>query len=316
MEKRNLVCWALLLALAWVLAGCGGQGAPVSTVEATTEPTRGAATSVEEQQTPTAVATPTERATPARSGQLVLGESWEGRPIVGHWFGNGSRQVVLVGNIHGGTEANTHRLALDMIAHFEEHQDEVPAEVTLWIIPTANPDGLANGTRCNSRMVDLNRNADTDGDSCTENDWEQDTHTTEGIIEGGGGPYPFSEVETQLLRDFLEDAEVAIFYHSMAGQIFVTSCLDHAPSAELARCLSEATGYPFAEEGWASYPVTGAMVDYLSVRGVAAVELELTTKVDTEFERNLAGVRAVMISLDEIGAGDGEAFSSTWMTEG
>jgi hypothetical protein len=44
------------------------------------------------------------------------------------------------------------------------------------------------------------------------------------------------------------------------------------------------------------------MVDYLSIEGVAAMELELTTKVDTELERNLAGVTAVMGSLDELGA--------------
>jgi len=303
MAERGLAGGALCLALAWLLAGCAGQGAPISTVEAT-QPAHPMATVVEEQGVPTAMATPTASRTPAIRGKQVLGESWEGRLIVAHWLGAGPRKVVLVGNIHGGTEENTHRLALDMIAHFEEHQDEVPREVTLWIIPTANPDGLANGTRCNSRMVDLNRNADTDGDSCTENDWVQDTHTTEGIIEGGGGSSPFSEVETQILRGFLEDAEVAVFYHSMAGQIFVTSCSDHPPSSELARRLSEATGYPFAEEGWASYPVTGAMVDYLSAQGVAAVELELTNKRDTEFERNLAGVRAVMGSLDEIGGRD------------
>jgi len=230
----------------------------------------------------------------------MLGESWEGRAIVGHWFGNGRYEVVLVGNIHGGTEENTYRLALEMIAYYEEHLEEIPSHVILWIIPTANPDGLANGTRRNAHGVDLNRNAYNDGDSCTENDWVSDTYTTEGIIVGGGGPYPFSEVETQLLRDFLEDAQVAIFYHSQAGTIFVTSCADHPPSAELARILSEATGYPFAEEGWASYPVTGTMVDYLAYRSVAAVEVELTDKVDTEFDRNLAGVRAVMGSVDEI----------------
>jgi hypothetical protein len=298
--RRGFICWALILAVVGLSAGCGGQGTPVTT-PAATDSVPATATVGEVRGSPTVAATATGVATPAWSGQLELGESWEGRPIVGHWFGHGPRKVVLVGNIHGGTEENTYRLALEMIAHFEEHQDEVPGDVTLWIMPTVNPDGLANGTRCNSRMVDLNRNADNDGDSCTENDWVEDTHTTEGIIEGGGGPYPFSEVETQLLRDFVEDAEVAIFYHSMAGQIFVTSCLDHPPSIELARILSEATGYPFAEEGWASYPVTGAMVDYLSIKGVAAVELELTTKVDTELERNLAGVRAVLGSLDELG---------------
>ncbi len=220
--------------------------------------------------------------------------------MVGHWFGNGQQKVVLVGNIHGGTEENTYQLALELISYFDQHPDEVPSDVTLWIIPTANPDGLANDTRRNARGVDLNRNADNDRDSCERNDWVSDTYTTEGLVEGGGGSFPFSEVEARVLRDFLADAQIAVFYHSMAGMIFATSCADHPPSAELARRLSDATSYPFMEEGWASYPVTGAMVDYLAYQGVAAVEVELTGKFDLEFDRNLTGVREVLQSVDEI----------------
>ena len=296
---REASHWLLCLAVVWACTGCG-VGSDTPTAGAADDPTVVSTGAPTVQRTPTVVQIPTETATPAPYGHELLGESWEGRPIVGHRFGMGPRKVVLVGNIHGGTEKNTHQLALEMIAYFEENLDEVPPEVTLWIIPTANPDGLANGTRGNGRLVDLNRNADTDGDACPENDWVKDTYTTEGINEGGGGPEPFSEVEAQLLRDFVEDAEVAIFYHSMAGMIFVTSCADHVASERLARRLSEATGYPFAAEGWVSYPVTGAIVDYLAQQGVAAVEVELETKVDSDFDRNLAGVRAVLQSLDQI----------------
>jgi len=298
-KMRGLSAWLLCLALLGALIGCGEEPTPAATVSVTN--TRVAASPTKSVQVKaTAIPQPSATALPPPYGREVLGESWEGRPIVGHRFGTGPRKVVLVGNIHGGTEENTHVLALEMIAHFQEHIGEVPREVTLWILPTVNPDGLANDARRNARMVDLNRNADTDHDACAQNDWVEDTYVTEGIIEGGGGFYPFSEVETQLLRDFLGDAEVAVFYHSMAGKIFVTSCADHPASAELAVVLSEATGYPFAEDGWVSYPVTGAMVDYLASQGVAAVELELETKVETEFDRNLAGVEAILQSLDRI----------------
>jgi len=280
-----------------VVMGCGAPSpsSPVETQTATMiafTPTRRTGPTA----TPTAVPTDT----PALVGQFLLGESWEGRPIIAHWFGRGIHKVVAVGNIHGGTEENTHRLALELIDYFQENLDDVPDDVTLWIIPSANPDGLANGRRSNARGVDLNRNADTNADSCEVNDWVRDTHTSDGTNEGGGGPYPFSEVEARLLRDFLTDAEVAIFYHSMAGKIFVTSCADHAPSAELARVLSSATGYPFVEQGWISYPVTGAMVDYLAYRGVAGVEVELTNKRDTEFEENLAGLLMAMSLVHQI----------------
>jgi predicted deacylase len=287
----------LLAVMAATTVGCAALRAsstvpPATATVAIASPTRAMSAA------PTATPSPTE--VPAQYGREVLGESWQGRPIVGHWFGNGAHKVVAVGNIHGGTEENTHQLALELVAYYESNAYEVPSEVTLWIIPTANPDGLANHTRRNGRMVDLNRNADTDGDACAVNDWVSDTHTSEGLIKGGGGPYPFSEVETRLLRDFLDDADVAIFYHSMAGQIYVTSCADHPPSAELARVLSEATDYAFSREGWVAYPVTGAIVDYLAHRGVAAVEVELTNKTDTEFDRNLAGLTAAMRSLAQI----------------
>jgi murein DD-endopeptidase MepM/ murein hydrolase activator NlpD len=246
--------------------------------------------------TPTVTITP-----PSTAGvERIIGHSVQGRPIVAHRIGEGPIKVALIGNIHGDFEKNTHVLARQLVAHFVAHPGEVPAHVSLWIIPTINPDGLATGHRWNANGVDLNRNADTDLDGCAGNDWTTDTVGLEGPHPGAGGEYPFSEPESRLLRDFLADSWIAIFYHSAAEAIFRDACQRHAPTARLAVTLSEGSGYPVPEEGWAGYRITGDFGDYLAGDGVAAVTVELSDHDDPEFDRNLEGVRSVLAAVDEI----------------
>jgi murein DD-endopeptidase MepM/ murein hydrolase activator NlpD len=250
--------------------------------------------------TPTPTPTPAPTHTPVARQEQVIGDSVEGRPITAHRIGEGPIKVVLVGDIHGEFEANTYDLAQQLLVHFQAHPQEVPAGVSLWIIPTMNPDGLATGHRWNANDVDLNRNADTDLDGCGGNDWSPDTVGLEGPHPGAGGPYPFSEPEARAVRDFLDDAWIAVFYHSAAEAIFVDTCQRHAPTARLAEALSAGSGYPVPEEGWAGYRITGDFGDYLAGEGVAAVTVELTDHENPEFDRNLEGVRALLTAVDEI----------------
>ena len=266
--------------------------------------------------TPKGAVQPTPTASPEADSGLVIGTSVQGRPLVAHRIGTGLLKVVLVGDIHGQFEENTHQLAEALAAHFKAHPEEVPAGVSLWIIPTMNPDGLATGHRWNARDVDLNRNADTDLDGCAGNDWSRDTVGHEGEHLGAGGPFPFSEPETRVVRDFLHDAWIAVFYHSAAEAIYADTCRRHAPSAKLAEVLSQATGYEVPEEGWAGYPVTGDMGDYLAGEGVAAVAVELADHADPEFERNLQGVRALLQSAARIAAAEADEVGAEhlWLT--
>ncbi len=257
-------------------------------------------------------AAPTEAA-----GGLVIGQSVEGRPIVAQRIGDGRIKVVLVSDVHGQYEANTQALAEELRAHFAAHPEEVAPDISLWIIPTMNPDGLATGHRWNAHDVDLNRNADTDLDGCAGNDWSPDTVGWEGELPGAGGDYPFSEPETRAIRDFMADAWIAVLYHSAAGEIYVDTCQRHAPTAKLAEVLSSATGYPVPEAGWAGYRITGDLGDYLAGEGVASVTVELVDHEKPEFERNLEGVRALLSAADDIVRADAAQANAqyTWFDE-
>jgi murein DD-endopeptidase MepM/ murein hydrolase activator NlpD len=278
--------------LAPIIAPTAGTEAPTTIASATDPFPNGA--------TPTTSPLPTPTATPAVGAGQVIGHSVEGRSIIAHRVGEGALKVVLVGDIHGAFEANTYDLVQRLLEHFRTHPDEVPQHVSLWLIPTMNPDGLATDHRWNANGVDLNRNADTDLDGCAGNDWSPDTVGHEGAHPGAGGPFPFSEPETRVVREFLDDAWVAVFYHSAAEAIFVDTCQRHAPTRRLAEALAEGSDYPVPEEGWAGYPVTGDFGDYLAGEGVAAITIELADHEDPEFDRNLAGVRTLLGEVEEI----------------
>jgi murein DD-endopeptidase MepM/ murein hydrolase activator NlpD len=273
-------------------------------IPTSTSPARPTPTSTALPTTPASSPTPTDLPKPTQvpdaSHQISIGTSVEGRPITATRIGDGPIKVALIGDIHGEFEANTHVLVQQLVEHFQAHPEQVPAGISLWFIPTMNPDGLATGHRWNANDVDLNRNADTDLDGCGGNDWSPDTVGLEGPHPGAGGPYPFSEPEAVAIRDFLDDAWIAVFYHSAAEAIFTDSCQRHLPTTQLAELLSAGTGYEVPEEGWAGYPITGDLSDYLAGEGVAAVTVELTDHESPEFERNLGGVQALLAGVDRI----------------
>jgi hypothetical protein len=207
-------------------------------------------------------------------------------------IGDGPRKLVLVGDTHGGPEANTFQLASQLADYFRTHPEAVPPAVRLYVIPTLNPDGLAGGTRFNASGVDLNRNMNTDLDTCPENDWAAHVQGARGIESDTGGPYPESEVESRLIRNFLLDASGVIFYHSDGGDVFPAFC-EHTPSIALAQAYAASTGYRY-DRFWPNYNITGGMHDWAGSLGIAAITSELFNGIDLDYEQNLAGVQAIL----------------------
>jgi protein MpaA len=87
----------------------------------------------------------------ANAKRVLIGRSWQGRPIKAVEVGNRSgTPVLVVGCIHGNETGGI------AIARALEHLS--PLDLDLWIVADLNPDGVAAGTRQNAHGIDLNRN--------------------------------------------------------------------------------------------------------------------------------------------------------------
>src|ERR1700687_657511 len=88
----------------------------------------------------------------------TIGTSQDGSPLVLYAFGDGPKRVLVLGGQHGGPEANTVELVGGLLEYFAQNTAELPSGIELDMLPIANPDGLAAGSRQFSRGMDPNRN--------------------------------------------------------------------------------------------------------------------------------------------------------------
>jgi murein tripeptide amidase MpaA len=232
---------------------------------------------------------PTSTPQPFFEGPFVYGTSFGGRPLLAYRFGIGPSVRAIIGAIHGGYEWNTVVLVSETLKYLQEDPTLVPDGVTLYAIPCANPDGYAASRgldgRVNGNGVDLNRNWD----------YQWQPTATHGTRPVNAGTHPFSEPETEALRDFIleRDVEAAIFYHSAMARVFYGAEQDQSATYELAVVVSEATGYSIAA-GIPGQITTGDAVDWMSAQGLAGIEVELTNHEDIEWERNRQGLLAFL----------------------
>lgn len=305
-----LLCFVMLLL---VLVGCvaAAPTPEAATVVPTDRPTLQRQPTITPRLIETATATlaptlpppptqpePTSALDRYSSEPVAIGTSREGRALNVRRYGTGGRVLLLVGGIHGGWERNTVRLMEDLIAHFTATPNDIPADVSLMIVPAANPDGLAlrdeddvRGlqTRFNAAGVDLNRNW-----SC---EWAETAFWQQARVNPG--ERPFSEPETQALADFIMQVRPAavLFYHSAANGVFAGECngIDGGSQA-LAQVLGEAAGYPYTR-AFTSYPLSGVASNWVAGQGIPSADVELRTAMDNETEQNLRGVLAVLAWL-------------------
>lgn len=245
---------------------------------------------------------------PVRGPTTIIGYSHEERPITAYHYGNGEEEVLLIGGMHGGYSWSTPLLAFQLMDYFANNPNAIPQNLTVTVIPVMNPDGLYKTVgsadrflpsavpttlaetvpgRFNAREVDINRNFDCE--------WRQNAVWQDKAVSGG--PEPFSEPESRALRDYVERTRPvgAVVWFSEVGGVFASNC--HTGllpnTVSMLNLYSDASGYT-AHEVFDYYEITGDSVNWMSKINVPGISVLLTTHDDIEWEKNRAGVLAVL----------------------
>ncbi len=246
--------------------------------------------------------------TPAVATTTVLGTSVQGRTITAYNFGTGPKKILFVGGIHGGYEWNTVLIAYQLMDYLAQNPSAIPAGVQVVVVPVLNPDGLTKvvktdgrftaadvpssltvqiSGRYNANTVDLNRNFDCD--------WK-----AKGVWQNkpvSGGASVFSEPESQAMKQYIEGTNPAavVVWYSSAGGVYSSAC--DGPilpeTTAITNAYAQAAGYP-AHQVFNNYDISGDMVNWLASKKIPAISVLLTNHTDTEWDKNLAGITAIL----------------------
>lgn len=266
-------------------------------------------------ESPTTTATTTQKepvsqaTKPVDTTKTVLGASVEKRDITAYHYGTGGEELLFVGGIHGGYEWNTVLLAYELMDYLSANPTVIPKNIKVTVIPVLNPDGLNKvvGTagrfaisdvptsdevvisgRFNANKVDLSRNFDCD--------WQ--TRGTWMTTTVSGGSKVFSEPESLAFKNYIEahNPTAAVVWYSSAGGVFSSSC-NKGIVAPATKALTDTYAVASKYKAYTSYDfykITGDMVNWLAKKNIPAISVLLTTHQDTEWDKNLAGIKALL----------------------
>lgn len=201
--------------------------------------------------------------------QKTYGHSTKGRSITGYEFGSGERVLFLFGAIHGN-EKGTATLMNELVKELIAQPTLVASGTKVVILPLTNPDGyLDREDKLNSNEVNLNRNFST-------TDWD-----VYGEADAAGAT-PFSEVETRLLKQVVEELKPTMMLAFHAQGALVTPEFDPKSEA-LAKWYAKETGYDY----FTDWDFAGTATKWFSESfQKAAITIELTEYEKSDWEMN------------------------------
>ena len=266
-------------------------------------------------ETPSPTPSVTPSSTLTNGAVSTIGTSVGGFPVNAYHYGStnsSAKEVLFIGGIHGGYEWNTVLVARELMNYLQTNPGVIPANVKVTVIPVLNPDGLNKvvGTttgnftaadvstsqstvvagRFNGNNVDLNRNFDCD--------WQ-----ATGVWQSkkvSGGTSAFSEPESLAVKNYVTSNNPAavVVWYSAAGGVFASNCHNGVSTEtnSLVDAFAGASGYS-ANQSFDFYATTGDMTNWLAKINVPTISILLTNHTDTEWTKNLAGIKAVLNSF-------------------
>lgn len=192
---------------------------------------------------------------------VTLGRSVQGKPLVMTVFGSSPNPILIFGGIHGH-EPTSAQLA-NRLVRFLRQNPRIWQNTSIAILPQANPDGLAKGTRQNINGVDCNRNFPA-------NNWR----TSRPGHRFYGGPRPLSEPETRAIVKAVQTLQprFIVAIHSMPGGDYCNNY--DGPARVLAEIMAQKNHYPVKAS--IGYPTPGSFGSWAGVdQKIPTITLEL-----------------------------------------
>jgi predicted deacylase len=236
---------------------------------------------------------------------VVVGKSVQGRDISTHSVGTGKSTLLFVGGLHGN-EVGGVKTAHALLRWLPQ-QTKWLKEFTFWVIPCLNPDGYAEAQqhpdylhdgrigRFNANGVDMNRNFPT-ASFQSHSEWTHGKAYSE-RTDVYAGPHGGSEPEIQTLLSFIEAQKINLLAMFHTAGADVTGSKD-APAQRLTQAYAEAAGYRyFSEEEWRALGHTGSAKEWCEQNGVTFLEIEGSTRWESDWGRHRKGIEALFRAL-------------------
>ncbi|MHC4677126.1 MAG: DUF2817 domain-containing protein [Planctomycetota bacterium] len=177
---------------------------------------------------PEIVSPPEPRTLVLPSYYRIVGTSVQRHPVLSHVLGQGSDVTFIMATIHGSEAAGT-PLVRRLGNYLRANPGLLDGRMVV-LLPVANPDGMARGSRYNAHGVDLNRNFEA----------------ANRVVDERSGPTALSEPESQIIRQLIAQYRpdrIVSIHQPLA-------CIDYdGPAQPLAERMGEYCDLPVKKLG-------------------------------------------------------------------